>query len=108
MILYNVTISIDSAIQEEWLEWMKEVHIPDVMNTGLFLENKICRIHAHEEGGKSYSIQYLARSQKDFDRYEKEFAPKLQQEHTQRYKNRFAAFRTILEVVHHEVHDSEK
>ncbi len=41
MILYNVTISIDPEVHQEWLAWMKEVHIPDVLKTGMFRENKI-------------------------------------------------------------------
>ena len=103
MILYNVTVNIDEAVHDEWLTWMKEVHIPDVLNTGMFFDNKICRIHAEEQGGKSYSIQYLARSWEDYNRYQDEFAPKLQQEHTAKYQGKFAAFRTILEVLHHEI-----
>ena len=99
MILYNVTVNIDHDVHDEWLAWMKEVHIPDVMNTGLFIESRICRIHAEEQGGKSYSFQYLAKSLDDYERYQNEFAPKLQQEHTKRYEGKFVAFRTILEVV---------
>lgn len=102
MILYNVTISIDAAVEEEWLQWMKEIHIPDVMNTGFFIDNKICRIHAEEEGGKSYSIQYLAKSWNEYNQYQDQFALKLQQEHTLKFSGKFAAFRTILEVVHHQ------
>ena len=102
MILYNVTISIDATIEEEWLQWMKEIHIPDVMNTGFFIDNKICRIHAEEEGGKSYSIQYLAKSWNEYNQYQDQFALKLQQEHTLKFAGKFAAFRTILEVVHHQ------
>ena len=102
MILYNVTISIDAAAEEEWLQWMKEIHIPDVMNTGFFIDNKICRIHAEEEGGKSYSIQYLAKSWNEYNHYQDQFALKLQQEHTLKFSGKFAAFRTILEVVHHQ------
>jgi hypothetical protein len=102
MILYNVTISIDAAVEEEWLQWMKEIHIPDVMNTGVFIDNKICRIHAEEEGGKSYSIQYLAKSWNEYNQYQEQFALKLQQEHTLKFSGKFAAFRTILEVVHHQ------
>ena len=102
MILYNVTISIDAAAEEEWLQWMKEIHIPDVMNTGFFIDNKICRIHAEEEGGKSYSIQYLAKSWNEYNQYQDQFALKLQQEHTLKVSGKFAAFRTILEVVHHQ------
>ena len=28
MILYNITVSIDYNVHQEWLIWMKEVHIP--------------------------------------------------------------------------------
>lgn len=100
MILYNVTINIDSVVHDEWLKWMKEVHIPDVLATGMFVESKIARILAEEEGGKAYSIQYFARNMEDYDRYQKEFAPKLQAEHQQRYNGKFGAFRTLLHVVH--------
>lgn len=103
MILYNVTINIDNSVHDEWLKWMIEKHIPDVLDTGLFVENKICKIHAESEGGVSYSIQYFAKSWDDYHKYEKEFAPKLQQEHTAKYKDKFGAFRTILEVIHTDI-----
>lgn len=104
MIIYNVTINIDHEVHDEWLQWMKEVHIPDVMNTGLFLENKICRIHAEEQGGKSYSIQYTLESWSQFEKYQQDHAPALQEDHTKRYNGKFAAFRTMLEVVHTHEH----
>ena len=36
MIIYNVTIKVDKRIHDEWLPWMKDVHIKDVVNTGCF------------------------------------------------------------------------
>ena len=100
MILYNVTINIDYDVHDEWLDWMKNKHIPDVLKTGLFIENKICRILAEEDGGKSYSIQYFLKNMDDYYTYQKEYASSLQLEHTQKYEGKFATFRTILEVVH--------
>lgn len=100
MILYNVTINIDHQVEKEWLQWMKEVHIPDVMNTGLFIENKICRILAEEEGGSSYSIQYICKDMPTFQKYENEFATQLRNDHKKKYDGKFAAFRTLLEIVH--------
>ena len=44
MILYNVTVSIDYDIHQNWLKWMKEVHVPNVLATGLFIESKIATI----------------------------------------------------------------
>lgn len=100
MILYNVTINIDHDVHDEWLKWMKEKHIPDVMATGLFVENKIARILAEEEGGKAYSIQYLMRSMDDYETYQEQHAPRLQAEHSARYAGKFGAFRTLLHVIH--------
>lgn len=101
MILYNVTVSIDLDVHDDWLRWMKEEHIPDVMATGLFIENKVARILAEEEGGKAYSIQYLCHSMDDYEKYQREHAPRLQAEHSERYKGKFGAFRTLLHVIHH-------
>ena len=100
--MYNVTVNIDFSVHDEWLQWMKEVHIPDVLNTGCFVENKICKVlSAEEEGGKTYAIMYLCPDMPTFNKYQTEFAPKLQQEHTAKFADKFGAFRTILEVVHH-------
>jgi hypothetical protein len=99
-VLYNVTCSVDPEIHEEWLDWMMFSHIPDVMKTGLFLENRICRIREYEENGVTYAIQYTCRSQQNLDRYMRDYAPALQQKHTRKYGERVVAFRTVLEIVH--------
>jgi hypothetical protein len=99
MILYNVTVSIDPEIHEEWLIWMREKHIPDVMATGCFIESRISRVHGEEQGGKTYAIGYICPSQEKFDVYEKEYAPALQKDHSTRYEGRFAAFRTMLTIL---------
>ncbi len=99
MILYNVTVSIDPAIAEDWLEWMRTQHIPDVMATGCFVESRISRVHGEEEGGITYAITYLSLSQDKIDEYSEKHAPLLQQDHSERYAGRFAAFRTLLSVI---------
>lgn len=101
MIIYNVTVIIDASVHDEWLVWMKEVHIPEVMITGKFTSNKICRVlGAEEEGGLTYAIQYTAKSMADYDDYQVNHAPALQADHTKKYDGKFGAFRTLLEIVH--------
>ena len=39
MIIYNVTISIDKEVENHWLDWMKNTHIPDVMQKVSLLQN---------------------------------------------------------------------
>jgi hypothetical protein len=100
MIVYNVTVNIDHDVHEEWLVWMKEVHIPEVMATGLFVESRMHRVLADDPGGITYAIQYTAPDMAHYERYRDEHAQRLQAAHTARYGDRFVAFRTLLEVVH--------
>lgn len=100
MILYNITVNVDSDVHDEWLEWMKEIHIADVLATGMFVEAKLARILAEEAGGKSYSIQYFAKSMNEYGKYLEEFAPKLQAEHEKKFSGKVVSFRTLLHIVH--------
>ncbi len=100
MIIYNVTVNIDADVHDEWLQWMKEVHIPEVLATGLFVESRMSRmLIEEEEGGITYSIQYTLESMEKMKEYEEKYAPKLREEHIKKYDGKFGAFRTMMEVV---------
>ena len=100
MILYNVTINVEIEIADEWLQWMKDVHIPHVMATGRFLEHHMLRMIGDEDtGGVTYSVQYLCSDMKTFEDYRDSFSPALQAETSKKYGNRLVAFRTLHEVV---------
>ena len=58
MYIYNVTVSIEKSLAEDWLNWMKTIHVPDVLNTGHFIENKICKVMNVDDEGATYSVQY--------------------------------------------------
>ena len=97
MIVYNVTVKVEHSVHDDWMQWMKETHIPDVMKTGIFEDNKVMKVLVDEEDGATYSIQYRVESWEKLDDYQKNHAPALQQEHTKRYEGKFVAFRTLLE-----------
>ena len=98
MYIYNVTVTLEKEIHNAWLKWMKEKHIPDVMRTGIFTENKICKLVTGEPE-ITYAIQYTFQMMEDLNKYQKEFAPIFQKEHTDKFKDKFAVFRTILEII---------
>ncbi len=99
MIIYNVTINVNDSIHDEWLAWMRDVHIPEVMATGYFPENRFCRILVQEQEGTSYSIQYLCKNMEDLREYQRDHSPALQKKVQDRYAGNFVAFRTLLEMV---------
>ncbi|GHB47055.1 DUF4286 family protein [Mongoliitalea lutea] len=100
MYLYNVTVNVEKEMEEEWLDWMKAVHIPDVLATGMFVENKLFKImHDSEDGSLNYSVQYFAESMDHIMNYQQNFAPKLQAETQKKYGDRLVIFRTLLKLV---------
>lgn len=99
MIVYNVTVNIDHEVHDAWLRWMKDTHIPEVMATGLFVESRMHRVLADDEGGITYAIQYTAPDMAHYERYRDEHAARLQADAQRLYGGRFVAFRTLLEVV---------
>lgn len=100
MLLYNVTVGIDKDVEMEWLQWMKEKHIPDVLNTGMFVSSKIYKVlHDQDENTISYSVQYFAKSIDHIQQYLEVFAPMLIEEHRRRFFNKHVAFNTLLEEI---------
>ncbi|HBK89334.1 MAG: DUF4286 family protein [Cyclobacteriaceae bacterium] len=100
MIIYNVTVGVDKRIEQDWLVWMREIHIPDVMRTNMFLGHKMYKILTTDtEETVSYAIQYSAVSLNEIERYLEEFAPALREEVNKKFGEQQAAFRTLLEEI---------
>jgi len=101
MVLYNVTVNIDEDVEQDWIEWMKKKHIPEVMETGYFMEYRMMKMlsESNDETGKTYAIQYLAETLGHLETYLEKSAPKLQKQTIIRYGTKVAAFRSVLEEV---------
>jgi hypothetical protein len=99
MVVYNVSVKINTVIAAEWLSWMRIHHIPKVLSTGSFHKCRISKLDFKEDDGITFILQYEAISMEDLTKYMIHHAPALQKEHIERYANQFVAFRTILEVI---------
>lgn len=100
MIIYNVTISVDKDIETEFIQWLKKTHIPEVFETQLFLEYKLLKMIDEENPtATTYAVQYSMENVEKFVEYADNYAPALQAKTKEKYENKVAAFRTLLEVV---------
>jgi hypothetical protein len=99
MIIYNVTVNVDDSVHDQWLQWMKAKHIPDVIGTGHFISHRLCKLLGTEEQGTTYAVQYFAPSLTEFYMYDANHAPKLRQEVQNKFGDTIVSFRTLLEVV---------
>ena len=100
MIIYNVTVNVDESIHADWLNWMQNKHINDVLKTGLFLKAKLVKVLVEEEmGGTTYAVQYFTDSRAKLEDYYLNHAPRLRQEGLVLFADKMLAFRTELEVL---------
>lgn len=100
MIIYNVTVKVDKAIADNWLQWLLEVHIPDILKTKCFLNFRVVRLLETDDAeGPTYAIQYEAESKADYNRYIELYANEMRKQSMEKWGDRFISFRSLMEVV---------
>ncbi|MGB4846171.1 MAG: DUF4286 family protein [Ferruginibacter sp.] len=100
MIIYNVTIKVHHSISTEWLQWLKEEHIPDVIKTGCFTNAVILRLlEVDDSEGPTYAVQYHAESKGLYNNYIENHAAQMRQKGYDRWADKFIAFRSVMQVV---------
>ena len=100
MIVYNVTSGVDKNVEMEWLSWMKEIHVPQVMKTQMFVSYRFYKVLSGEnKSSESYAIQYLASSMSHVDKYLEKFAPQLRNDVNKRFGDSVTSFRTLLQEI---------
>ena len=100
MIIYNVTTKVTHFINDRWLQWMKEEHIPAIMATGLFHDYRICRLLDQDDSdGPTYAVQYFTDTLENYHTYLQEHASLLRQKSFDAFGDQFVAFRTVMQVV---------
>ena len=78
MYIYNVTINVENAIHLQWLDWMKNSHIPAMLATNKFSKALMTKVMVEEEmGGITYSVQYTTDSKQTLEKYYTQDAPTL-------------------------------
>ena len=100
MIVYNVTIKVDNEVADDWVKWMKAEHMAELMSTGLFTDCRLCRLLEQDEAEcVTYAAQYMLDSMDDYNTYIDTYADKMRQKGFKLFGGKFAAFRTVMEIV---------
>jgi hypothetical protein len=100
MIVYNISIKVEPQIEQAWVEWQKEEHIPDIMATGMFVDHKFYRLRDESEDlGPTYVLQFFAQDLDHYNKYLQSFQQALRQKAFAKWGNKFIGFRSVMEVV---------
>lgn len=99
-IIYNVTVKVEKEIADDWLNWLKNEHVPDVLSTGCFTNAVIVRLlETDDSEGPTFAIQYHADSKAQYNRYIDSFAQIMRRKSFDRWGDRFIAFRSVMQIV---------
>lgn len=98
MVVYNVSIKVLNAYCVDWVTWMQDEHIPAVMSHGCFTSYQFYRLLDQDESeGQTYVVQYYANTMEEYIRYRDLYAKPLQSETALLFKDKFVAFRTLMQ-----------
>jgi hypothetical protein len=100
-VLYSVTVHVDATVAEEWLAWMRAVHVPEVLRVGGFLGCAITReiAPAPDSNRVTFVLDYQVPSLETLNAYRAQHATALQQAHADRYAGHFEADRSVRTVL---------
>ena len=93
MLTYQVKIKIEPAVEKEWLHWMKTIHVPDVIATGLIRSFQILKPSGENQ---LYLFHYHFNSVEDYHHYRAQFAPMLKAHPHKKFPNQFKVERDLL------------
>lgn len=99
MILHNITSQVVPEVESEWMEWMQNTHIPNVLASGCFTQATLLKVHADTPDFKAYAVQYTAASKSDLERFLTSVAPELTQQIKAVFGENVLHFSTQLELI---------
>jgi len=100
MIIYNVTIKVAAPIEDAWLQWLTEEHIPDVVGTGCFTHAVVTRLlEIDDSEGPTFAVQYHAESKAMYNKYIDRFADTMRRKSYEKWGDQFIAFRSVMQIV---------
>ena len=100
MIIYNITTKVHHSIAPEWLQWLKIIHVKDVMGSGCFTEFKIVKLlEVDEEDGPTYAIQFFAESKALYNLYVENFSGEMRKRSFDKWGDKFISIRSVMQIV---------
>ncbi len=101
MIIYSITTIVKKDVEEEWLRWMKEKHMQEIIQTGYFIDSKMFKVKvpSNTNGETTYIIQYYCSAMENYMTYAEKEAKRLQAEYAAKFAGRVTTARTVMEEI---------
>lgn len=100
MVVYNITVKVESAVATAFIAWMQEEYMPLVISTGNFESGRLLRLlETDDSDGPTYAVQFTAPSAASYREYRNRHAENHQQIIGQKWAGRYVSFSSVMELV---------
>jgi hypothetical protein len=99
MIVYNETLIVEEASYPDWLQYMREVHIPGIMATGLFDSYRVLSVIDSPNEGVTTCIQYNTDNEERFALFYNQHLQAFHIAHNDIYEGKFVMYNTTMESI---------
>lgn len=100
MLIFNTTFLVSDKVHGAWLKWVREQHIPFMLESEVFSKPQVARVITNDEqDGTSYSVQFHIRDMQTLESWNEQFGKIFQQNCTEKFGTEAIFFATVLELV---------
>ncbi len=100
MILFNTTFNLDPAIENEWLQWARDVYFTLALDSGYVHKHHLMRLrYETENSGSTYSLQLFFEKDSHIEKFLEEYEYKALDKLSERFGSNVVYFQTMLDVV---------
>ncbi|MDD4489758.1 MAG: DUF4286 family protein [Paludibacter sp.] len=100
MLIYNITFLVSDPVADQWLKWIHDTHIPDMVASGYFTEPQLAKVlNDQGQDGTSYSVQYHVADRQELDAWRRKFGSTMKRNCASLFGEDVLLFTTVLELI---------
>lgn len=100
MFIFNTTYLVSDKVHGAWLKWVREQHIPFMLDSTYFSHPQVARvITSDKQDGTSFSVQFRVQDMQTLKLWNREYSSLFQENCSQQFGTEVIFFTTVLELV---------
>jgi hypothetical protein len=98
MLVYTITVNVESSVAEEWLVWMKENFLKPIVATDIFEKYHAFKV-LHDSDGDTYTFQFFCKNILQYKKFQDEHKNDILHALMNSFPGKVVYFNTMLEEV---------
>lgn len=99
MFIYNITVLIEEAIEQEWLNYVQSEFISSIMETGFFQSYKLLQVMDSPNEGLTYCVQFRTNEISLLQSYQNLYSAQIESKQQLTFPNQLVTFSSIMKHI---------